>query len=147
MLVPARTPEGRQRLRKLGSVFVSGQPSSTRVYRARIPIRARHAIALGSVFAPEEPSSNQVNRPQDPIRPRLSIALQLTSSISWLSSSITRNNRGGMFKFNLGFNITRQYLGFNITQQNIFFLVLNQKLMSWSFKTHGRGNRTSGWSF
>ena len=49
----------------------------------------------GSVFVPGQPSSNHVNRPQYPIRARLSIALQITSSVGWLSSSITHNNRGG----------------------------------------------------
>ena len=101
----------------------------------------------GSVFAPEEPSSNQVNRPQDPIRPRLSIALQLTSSISWLSSSITRNNRGGCSNSTSDLTSLDNTSDLTSLDKTFFFLVLNKKLMSWSFKTHGRGNRTSGWSF
>ena len=56
-----------------------------------------------------------------------------------------------MFKFNLVFNISTIFLKSELTsldkKNSKFFLVLNQKLMSWSFKTHGIGNRTSGGSF
>ena len=84
--------------------FIKLNISSVTGSCTRIGIQARWTwLELGwpptksdprSGFAPGQPSSNHVNGPQDPIQAQLSIALQITSSVGWLLSSITHNNRG-----------------------------------------------------